>query len=262
MRQSSGKRPAGCWPLLASAPGMRGQRISSPQKKLTHLNKSSEAVLHLSYPHFTLSSKSPAGNSASSLIEMGWNYPFTTFRPKIFGGSMDERYSDSPAYQFLRGLATLSQRKILVRCDHFQQSVHDLSASILAKDFAKIVDFSADQLGRWDAEWLFSPALTPDSDAACEKEAWAAAWKTNSNVLMKVFPASSADLKRERDLICLKRVMEKRREYDRGKPLTKFTRNVLSGVGRLLCRIGLQSTGHFLYKRALFPPNTVGRATL
>lgn len=237
-------------------PGNAGQRISSPQEKLAHLKKSSEAVLHSSYPHRTLSSKSPTGNLASSLVEMGWNYPFTTFQPKIFGGSMDE----SPAYRFLRSLDALSQGKMQVRCDHFQQSVQDLSASILAEDFAKIVAFSADQLGRWDAEWLFSPALTPDSDAACEKEAWAAAWETNSNALMEVFPALRANLKRERDLICLSRIMEKRREYNRGKPLTEFTRNVLSRVGLLLCRIGLQSTGHFLYKRALFPPNTVGRA--
>ena len=173
---------------------------------------------------------------------------------------MDEQYSKSPAYQFLRGLDALRQSKMQVRCDHFQQSVQYLSASILAQDFAKIVDFSADQLGRWEAEWLFSPALIPDSDAACEKEAWASAWETNSNALMEVFPISSATLKRERDLICLRKFMEKRREYDSGKPLAKLTCNVLSRVGLLLYRIGLQSTGRFLYKRVLFPPNTVGRA--
>src|SRR5512136_508706 len=138
---------------------------------------------------------------------------------------MDEQYLGSPAYQFLRGLDTLRQRKIQVRCDHFQQSVQDLSASIPAKEFAKIVDFCADQLGRWDAEWLFSPAPTPDSDAACEKEAWAALWEKNSDALMKVLPASSAQLKRERDLICLRGIMEKRREYNRGKPLAEITRN-------------------------------------
>ena len=32
MGQSNGKQPAGCLPLVPSAPGMRGQRISSPQK--------------------------------------------------------------------------------------------------------------------------------------------------------------------------------------------------------------------------------------
>ena len=173
---------------------------------------------------------------------------------------MDEPYLESPAYQFLRGIDALSQRKMLVRYDHFQQSVQNLAASMLAKDFAKIVDFSADQLGRWDAEWLFSPALTPDSDAACEKEAWAAAWKTNSIAFMEVSPVSSADLKRKRDLICLRRIMEKRREYNRGKPLTEFTSNVLSRLGLLLFRICLPPTGSSFYKRALFPPNTVGRA--
>jgi hypothetical protein len=156
----------------------------------------------------------------------------------------------------LQSLDALSQGKILVRCDHFRF----LSRSVLAKDYAKIVDFCADQIGRWHAEWLFSPALTPNSDAACEKEAWVAAWKTASDVLIEVFHALNAKLKREKDYACLRIVMEKSLEHNKGKLITEFTSNVLSRVCLLLFKTGLQSTGYFFYKRALFPPNTVGRA--
>jgi hypothetical protein len=173
---------------------------------------------------------------------------------------MDDQHVDSPAHQFLQGLDALSQGKMLVRCDHFQQSVENQSESISPKDYAKIVHFSADQVGRWNAEWLFSPVSTPDSDADCEKEAWEVAWEAASDALIGVFPALSASLNREKRLVCLRNVMEKRLEYFRGKPIEEFTSHILLRVGLPLFRLGLKSMVYFFCKRALFPPNTVGRA--
>ncbi len=172
---------------------------------------------------------------------------------------MDEQDFGSPAQQFLQGLEVLSRRRILVRCDHFQQFNDHLSEAFRTEDLAKIVDFAAEQLGRWDAEWLFSPALTPDADAASEREAWVAQWQITADALIKAVPASGATLKKEKGLIHLRCVMEKRLEYNSDRTIGEFTSNVCSRGAFLLARIGLQSMVPHFCKRALFPPNTVGR---
>jgi hypothetical protein len=169
---------------------------------------------------------------------------------------MEQQYFDNSASQFLKSLDVLSQGKALVRVDHFQS----LSASVLPEDSAKVVEFSATQIGLWDAEWLFSPAATPDSDAACESEAWVAVWKTTSQTLMGALPVSSAELTRERDQVCLRIVAEKSLETNEGKPITRFAIGVLASVCLLLLRIGLSTTACRYCRRILFPLNTVGRA--
>jgi hypothetical protein len=174
------------------------------------------------------------------------------------GGHMNEHYSESPAHQFLQSLKALSQEKTLVKCEIIQQSIQNQSESIPAEDFVIIVDFSAEQLARWDTKWLFSSASEPDSEAASEKSSWASAWKTAYDALIVEVPALSDNLFRTKNLTCIKHVMERRLEINKNKPITRFKCNVFSRLANNLNSIGLKSIAHYFYKRALFPPDTVG----
>jgi hypothetical protein len=169
---------------------------------------------------------------------------------------MDQEYFDNSSRQFLQSLGSLSERRILVRCDHFQA----LATSVLPEDFAKVVGFSATQIGLWDAEWLFSQASTPDADAAGERDGWVAIWTAAAETLMRAVPVSSAALKRKKDDACLRIVAEKSLETNGGTLTARLAIKALFPVRLLLLRLGLATVAHRCCRRTLFPLNAVGRA--
>jgi hypothetical protein len=138
---------------------------------------------------------------------------------------MNSLCSDNSVNRFLSKLDVLSQEESCVPCDQFRQALQNLSESIPAKDLFKVVDFSANQLGQWQARWLFSSKSAPDIDAARETCAWRSVWEVSSDKLTKSFCDVHDYVSQKKELICFKSLLKKNREYNRDKPLTKLTSN-------------------------------------
>lgn len=139
------------------------------------------------------------------------------------------------------------------------REMHDLlkglgsDESFSPTEWAQVVDFSADQLSRWQVQWLFSPAESPDTVAAAESEGWRALWKVYSDA-----PAKEAPGVRVREtcgLVEISRVIETSIEYRRTQPIgIRVTSEIFFILGRVLSRVGLKSVGRRLLARGMYPP--------
>lgn len=176
-----------------------------------------------------------------------------------FGGSMNFMYSDNSVHWFLSKLDVLSHEESCIPCDQFQQILQNLSGPIPAKDLFQVVDFSANQLGQWQARWLFSSKSAPDIDAARETYAWRVVWEVSLDKLTKSFCDVYDHVSQKKESICFKSLLQKSREYNRDKPLAKLTANLVSRLAFWLNTMGLTTVGTLFYKMALFPPGTLGR---
>lgn len=172
---------------------------------------------------------------------------------------MNALYSDNSVHRFLSKLDVFNQEESCVPCDQFRQALQNLSGSVPAKDLFKVVDFSANQLGQWQARWLFSSKSAPDIDAARETYAWRSVWEVSLDELTKSFCDVRDYVSQKKELICFESLLKKNREYNRNKPLTKLTNSSVSKLAFWLNTVGLKTVGTFFYKMALFPPGTLGR---
>jgi hypothetical protein len=81
-------------------------------------------------------------------------------------------------------------------------------------------------------------------------------WDTLSKALTDKVPEVKEQLQRKKDLLTAQYLLEQKL-LDRGDTLAS------SAMGRLaltLNSLGLRGAAHWLYKRALYPPGSVGRA--
>ncbi len=172
---------------------------------------------------------------------------------------MKSLYSDNTVYWFLSRLDAFSHEESCIPCDQFRQALQNLSESIPSKDLFKVVDFSANQLGQWQARWLFSSKSAPDIDATRETYAWQSVWEVSLDELTKSFCDVRDYVSQRKELICFKSLLKKNREYNRDKPLITLTYSLVSRLAFWLNTVGLKTVGTFFYKMALFPPGTIGR---
>ncbi len=132
---------------------------------------------------------------------------------------------------------------------------------IMVDGWRKITSFISDQLGFWEAEWLFSPAYSPNTNAKSEMRGWMIICEACLGELKNKITEAADIVEGQHNLAVLKYSMKRAVDYDKSKPSRKFKANVRSSILIKLDEIGLRRVASRLYVRALYPKGTVGRAS-
>ena len=162
---------------------------------------------------------------------------------------------------FLTSIEALSGRHDVVDHEQFHRDFESLPVDdFTLAEWKQVVDFSTDQVSRWQVEWLFSPASSPNVHASAELEAWRQLWMVFSKSLVDQIPEVGEPLRRQHDLTAAQYLLERKLRHDAADSWARITSPVLSRIAIILNGIGLQSVGRKLYCLALYPPGSVGRS--
>ncbi|SPF51283.1 hypothetical protein SBDP1_910022 [Syntrophobacter sp. SbD1] len=138
---------------------------------------------------------------------------------------------------------------------HLLKEKEDISVS----ELNKVCDFACKQLGCWKAEWLFSPAGSPNNIAQTQTDGWRIFYEEIFDALVKEAQDVREALEGLRAKILLSHLIEQRIEYNETKPFKKLTTSVLSHMSFVFKRLGFHRIGRKLYERSLYPKGTVAR---
>jgi hypothetical protein len=122
----------------------------------------------------------------------------------------------------------------------------------------KLLVFAAEQQGRWQCKWFFSPISDSDIDARDNMEGYFTIWKASAESITNIDPNAYKILNEQRKLLNLKYSMERRLEETKNKSILTFRNVVLSKVSFFLNSIGFTNLSDRLYAIALFPSGSVG----
>jgi len=147
-----------------------------------------------------------------------------------------------------------------VLCRDFERALKEMG-SVTISEWGQIVTFATNQLGFWEAEWLFSPAHCPNSLAAGEIDAWRLLWHVCADELVKKVPEVKEHLENQKSLILLRHSLQRRVNYNKTRPLEKVFAIVLAKTSFALKKLGFTSIAQNLYGRSLYPKGTVGRTS-
>lgn len=171
---------------------------------------------------------------------------------------MNDERSSNP--DFLTRLESLANGRTRVPYREFESLLKELgNASIPVSHLHQVLNFTSDQLGLWEAQWLFSPAHSPNTLAKTEVEGWRILWQALFDSLAEKVPDTRALLEREQQLRLLQHSLERGVEFNKTKPLRKVTAIVLSQASFVLNKIGLRGIARNLYAWGLYPKGTVAR---
>jgi hypothetical protein len=171
---------------------------------------------------------------------------------------MNDEPSSNP--DFLTRLESLANGRTRVPYREFESLFKELgNASIPVSHLHQVLNFTSDQLGLWEAQWLFSPAHSPNTLAKTEVERWRILWQALFDSLAEKVPDTRALLEREQQLRLLQHSLQRGVEFNKTKPLRKVTAIVLSQASFVLNRIGLHGIARNLYAWGLYPKGTVAR---
>lgn len=141
----------------------------------------------------------------------------------------------------------------------FLDLLREAPKEVSPSDLNKVVTMASEQIGYWEAEYLYSPADSPYEAAAAESRGWEQVWTACSEALANCVPDVRDSLNRQQNMVVLSHHLRRRVEYNRTRPLQRFTCFVASHASFALKRIGLTSLAQTLYAYALWPAGTVGR---
>lgn len=158
----------------------------------------------------------------------------------------------------LARLESLSKESPSVRHEDFERVLKGFQ-NITVSEWHKIVKFTSEQLGFWDAAMLFAPAISPNSVAEAEVTGWKMISEVCIKALVDQVPQIQAAVERQQRLISASCVVERRMEYNKTRPFQRCMASVLSRLSISLSKIGFNSIAKELYAISLFPPGTVGR---
>lgn len=125
----------------------------------------------------------------------------------------------------------------------------------------QVVSFASEQLGFWQAEWLFSSAHNPNTIAAAETEGWRLIYRACSDTLVDHVPEVREQLERKHNLTLARHAVERKVDYGKARPLSRLAANVFSRMSFVLNKLGFESAAMRLYSRGLYPKGTVGRTS-
>jgi hypothetical protein len=169
-------------------------------------------------------------------------------------------FSTDSRENFVASLRAIADRAALVDHQRFKDALATLpDGDWTPTEWHPVVDFCADQRGRWQVEWLFSPATAPNFGAKAEMEAWVQVWSACALVLTEQVPGIDELLQRQFNLVAAKHALQRREQHNEKHFVARFSSPVLSRVAILLSQVGLRGAGHSLYQQALYPRETVGR---
>jgi hypothetical protein len=133
------------------------------------------------------------------------------------------------------------------------------SASIPVPYANQLLDFAGDQIGFWEAEWLFSPAQSPNTEAKTEMEGWRLLWQALLESLSETVPSIRELSEKKEQLRTLQHQLQGGLAYNETRPIRKYTVPVLSKVALALNKIGFRRISTSLYVWGLYPKGTVAR---
>jgi len=131
--------------------------------------------------------------------------------------------------------------------------------NISAKELNELVKFASNQVGIWEAEWLFSPSESPNLTAKKESDQWSKLWETWFETLAEIVPDMKEQSERLHSLPVLQPQLSKSVDYNKGRPITKLISVSTAQIAITLNKLGIQGLAKHLYKLALYPKGTVGR---
>jgi len=134
----------------------------------------------------------------------------------------------------------------------------DKTGSFSLSEINRILEFISDQHGYWHAEWTFSEALDPNTEAQSESENWDILWRAFSKSLKEAAPETAEPMAHLHQMIKLKHTVKQRVAYNESRPLERFFTSVLSGLAIFLKKIGFSRIASHIYSASLFPKGTVG----
>jgi hypothetical protein len=158
----------------------------------------------------------------------------------------------------LESLRHWSASNSLIYQSDFQRLLDLMEEEIPLSEWREVVNFASDQCARWEAQWLLSPANSPNAQAAKEAEAWRQSYRVCADTLIRHVPDVRNHVDETHRLRGLGRIMERRLETAPGR-IDRSLAAFLSKVAIKLGRVGLRRASGYLYAAALFPKGTVGR---
>lgn len=158
-------------------------------------------------------------------------------------------------------LSLLSKNSRGVSCQDFKCVLTEMPTSDIPIDaWYKITNFTSEQLGFWEAEWFFSWAHSPNTNAQSEMQEWKVVCRACLDALKDKIPTAVDQLEKQHDLIVLRYSIKRAADYNESTPFRKFKATALSTTSFKLNNIGFHRFASYLYALALYPKGTVGRA--
>lgn len=153
------------------------------------------------------------------------------------------------------------ESSVTLPCAAALHRLGESNETLTASEMTLFLSFCGDQMGRWLAQYDFSPAKDPDRAAEAEVSAWLNLWNTTADAVCELAPTvRRADLEKVRDLHGLKYAAIRRDALERVRPIRNRLRLLSAPLGVAADRIGLRTIGGTLYKWSVYPTGTVGRA--
>jgi hypothetical protein len=160
----------------------------------------------------------------------------------------------------LESLRHFSTSKAVISYREFQRLLAQENREMALRDWHEVVTFASEQFSQWQAQWLFSPSTSPDTQAFEELEGWRQMYDGCLEPLIKHAPNVREGIGREHRLRSLRCTIERRIEKNQGRPFDRYLSSLLGKGAILLAGVGLRHAGNRLYAVALFPKGTVGRS--
>ena len=154
----------------------------------------------------------------------------------------------------------LSNGRPGVFCRDFERALKEMG-NVTISEWGQVVTFVTDQLGFWEAEWLFSPAHCPNNLAAAEIDAWRLLWHVCADELVRKVPEVKEQLENQKSLILLRHSIQQRVDYNKTRPLARLFAIVFAKTSFALNKLGLASIAQKLYGCSIYPKRTVGRTS-
>ncbi len=172
---------------------------------------------------------------------------------------MDDKQPTGKEGDMLSRLESLSKGELGVPHEDFERMLREFG-NITISEWHKVVKFTSDQLGLWEAEWLFSPIHSPNTFAEEEVTGWQMISQVCINALVERVPEIKGDIERQQRLISVRCIVERRMDYNKTRLFQRVTASVLSRISIGLSRLGFKNIAEQLYATSLYPPGTVGRS--
>jgi hypothetical protein len=143
----------------------------------------------------------------------------------------------------------------------FQNSLREMG-DCSVQQLKEVVSFAYDQLGFWDAEWMFSSAHMPNEIAAAESEGWRQLCRICTDKLVKNVPEVRGQLEKQESYASLKHTIKRRVDYNKTRPFSRLAESVISPISFGLDKLGFKGIALQLYARSMYPRGTVGHQTV
>jgi len=153
--------------------------------------------------------------------------------------------------------------KEFIRSEIFDRVVRQFvnEQSLTPVELSQLVQIAADQQGRWDCEWSFSPSSNPNLDAHKEASQYKKLWMVLAESLVNVTPQIKETMIKQRDLLGLKYCLKRRVEQTQHNRVATLVNVTIYKIARALFLLGFTAVGEKLYAISLYPRGTIGRTT-